>query len=243
MNETAPRFWQLLGWVLALSFQRLSKLTLSWLHSGTARYCLAASLSQVVAQSVILFINRVKPALFSASLIGSSPVFAFHIPGSEYLTALAPFTVKAPFGVVARTWDLAYAPLIFSLSGDALLGEPYHLCPGTYWQWCFAGASNTNVWQAFGTVAWDGYVFVMQRTIGQPLPTGRWLFGWQGELATKRQQLHFAKEDYALVCHLIQRRHAVTSPQNQIIEPGEQIDHTSHGRSPIPVSTVAIKGA
>jgi len=65
MNETAlDRFWQLLGWVLALKFEAFEQIN-TLPHGSTVALLvvLAASLSQVVAQSVILFINRVKPVL------------------------------------------------------------------------------------------------------------------------------------------------------------------------------------
>jgi len=51
---------------------------------------LAASLSQVVAQSVILFINRVKPVRFVFSLLIGAVLFAFgHISGFTWLIGFA----------------------------------------------------------------------------------------------------------------------------------------------------------
>jgi len=70
MNETAlDRFWQLLGW-LALKFEAFEQIN-TLPHGSTVALLvvLAASLSQVVAQSVILFINRVKPVRFVFSLL------------------------------------------------------------------------------------------------------------------------------------------------------------------------------
>jgi len=63
---------------LLLSLKRLSKLTLLP-HGSTVALIvvLAASLSQVVAQSVILFINRVKPVRFVFSLLIGAVLFAF----------------------------------------------------------------------------------------------------------------------------------------------------------------------
>jgi len=87
MNETAlDRFWQLLGWVLALKFEAFEQINTLPHGSTVALVVLAASLSQVVAQSVILFINRVKPVRFVFSLLIGAVLFAFgYIPGSEYL--------------------------------------------------------------------------------------------------------------------------------------------------------------
>jgi len=143
MNETAlDRFWQLLGWVLALKFEAFEQIN-TLPHGSTVALLvvLAASLSQVVAQSVILFINRVKPVRFVFSLLIGAVLFAFgyiFLVLSTWLISFAPFTVKAPFGVVARTLGFSYAPLIFSLFGRCLTLEnrSYHFCLcGTYWQW------------------------------------------------------------------------------------------------------------
>jgi len=121
MNETAlDRFWQLLGWVLALKFEAFEQIN-TLPHGSTVALLvvLAASLSQVVAQSVILFINRVKPVRFVFSLLIGAVLFAFgyiFLVLSTWLISFA-LTVKAPFGVVARTLGFSYAPLIFSLFG------------------------------------------------------------------------------------------------------------------------------
>ena len=187
MNETAlDRFWELLGWVLALKFEAFEQIN-TLPHGSTVALLvvLAAGLSQVLAQSIILFINRVKPVRFVFSLLIGSVVFAFgyiFLVISTWLIGFAPFTIEAPFGVVARTLGFSYAPLIFSLFGAMpYLGEPilsllslWHLLAMVVG---IAAASNTGVWQAFGTVAL-GWVmlWVLQRTIGQPIASfGRWV--------------------------------------------------------------------
>ncbi|MBE9017931.1 CAAX protease [Chroococcidiopsidales cyanobacterium LEGE 13417] len=203
MNETAlDRFWELLGWVLALKFEAFEQIN-TLPHGSTVALIvvLAASLSQVTAQSIILFINRVKPVRFIFSLLTGAVVFAFgyvFLVLSTWLIGFAPFTVEAPFGVVARTLGFSYAPLLFSLFGAMpYFGEPllsllslWHLLAMVVG---IAAASNTGVWQAFGTVAL-GWVtlWVMQRTIGQPIASfGRWVISQVAgvELVTKRQQL------------------------------------------------------
>jgi len=108
MNEsTLDRFWELLGWVLALNseaFEQINTLP----HGSTVAVVviLAASLSQVIAQSVILFVNRVRPVRFVFTLLIATVLFAFgyiFLVLSTWLISFAPFTVEAPFGVVART--------------------------------------------------------------------------------------------------------------------------------------------
>jgi hypothetical protein len=187
MNETAlDRFWELLGWVLALNSQAFEQIN-ALPHGSTVALVvvLAASLSQVIAQSVILFINRVTPVRFVFSLLIGTVLFAFgyiFLVFSTWLIGFAPFTVEAPFGVVARTLGFSYAPLIFSVFGVMpYLGEPilsllslWHLLAMVVG---IAAASNTSVWQAFGTVAL-GWVtlWVSQRTIGKPFASfGRWV--------------------------------------------------------------------
>ena len=113
MNETAlNRFWELLGWVLALKFEAFEQINaLPYGSRFAVIVVLAASLSQVVAQSIILFINRVKPVRFVFSLLIGTVVFAFgyiFLVLSTWLISFAQFTVEAPLGVVARTLGFSY---------------------------------------------------------------------------------------------------------------------------------------
>ena len=63
MNQTAlERFWELLGWVLALNSEAFAQI--NSLPRGTMVaiiVVIAAGFSQTAAHSVILFLNRVKP--------------------------------------------------------------------------------------------------------------------------------------------------------------------------------------
>ncbi|PIG93557.1 hypothetical protein [Gloeocapsopsis sp. IPPAS B-1203] len=156
---------------------------------------LAASLSQVVAQSVILFVNRVTPVRFVFTLLIGIVLFAF---GYLFLVLSTWLISFAPFSVVARTLGFSYAPLIFSVFGAMpYLGEPI-LSVLSLWQLLamvvgFAAASDTNVWQAFGTVALGWFtLWLMQRTIGQPIAQfGYWVACQVAgvELVTKRERL------------------------------------------------------
>ncbi|MBE9192975.1 CAAX protease [Gloeocapsopsis crepidinum LEGE 06123] len=203
MNETAfDRFWELLGWVLALNSEAFEQInTLPYGSTVALVVVLAASLSQVVAQSVILFVNRVTPVRFVFTLLIGTVLFAFgylFLVLSTWLISFAPFTVEAPFSVVARTLGFSYAPLIFSVFGAMpYLGEPI-LSVLSLWQLLamvvgFAAASDTTVWQAFGTVALGWLtLWLMQRTIGQPIAQfGYWVACQVAgvELVTKRERL------------------------------------------------------
>ncbi len=202
MNETAlNRFWELLGWVLALKFEAFEQVnTLPDGSTVAFVVVLAASLSQVVAQSVILFVNRVTPIRFVFTLLIGAVLFAFgylFLVLSTWVISFAPFTVEAPFEVVARTLGFSYAPLVFSVFGAMpYLGEPILLVL-SLWQLLamvvgFAAANNTTVWQAFGTVALGWLtLWVIQRTIGQPIAQfGYWIACQVAgvELVTKRER-------------------------------------------------------
>ncbi|MGF1588155.1 MAG: Yip1 family protein [Pleurocapsa sp.] len=201
--ETAlNRFWQLLGWVLALNSQAFEQInTLPDGSTVALIVVLAASLSQVLAQSVILFVNRVTPVRFVFTLLIGTVLFAFgylFLVLSTWLISFAPFTVEAPLTVVASTLGFSYAPLIFSFFGTMpYLGEPI-LSVLSLWQLLamvvgFAVVSNTTVWQAFGTVALGWFtLWVIQRTIGQPIAQfGYWVTSQVAgvELVTKRASL------------------------------------------------------
>ena len=267
MNQTAlDRFWQLLGWVLALkseTFEQINTLP----HGSTVAIIvvLAASLSQVFAQSIILFINRVKPVRFVFSLLIGAVLFAFgyiFLVFSTWLIGFAPFTVEAPFGIVARTLGFSYAPLIFSLFGAMpYLGEPilsllslWHLLAMVVG---VAAASNTGVWQAFGTVVL-GWVtlWVSQRTIGQPIASfGRWVVsqvagvelvtGRERLLAVQKRGLRSLSATNLTAVSVPETGNAVTAPQmeEEIIGQVEQPPTDMKVQSPIPVSNAAMQGS
>ncbi|PSB06454.1 CAAX protease, partial [Pleurocapsa sp. CCALA 161] len=187
MNETAlERFWELLGWVLALKSEAFEQIN-SLPNGSTVAIIvvLAAGFSQAAAHSIILFINRVKPIRFIFGLVIGAILFAsgyLFLVVTTWAISYAPFTAEAPFGVLARTLAFGYAPLIFSLFGAMpYFGQPI-LSLLSLWQLLamvvgFADVSNTNVWQAFGTVSLGWITLeVLQRTIGQPIAQfGHWI--------------------------------------------------------------------
>jgi len=203
MHETAlNRFWQILGWVLALNSTAFDQIdTLPNASIVSLIVVLAAAVSQVGAMGVVLFINRVKPVRFVLSLLIGAILFTFgyiFLVLSTWVISFAPFTVRVPLGLVARTLGFSYAPLIFSLFGAMpYLGEPLLLLLSLWHLLAmvvgFAAVSNTSLWQAFETVAL-GWVtlWVLQRTIGQPIAEfGHWLTSQVAgvQLVTGPQQL------------------------------------------------------
>lgn len=179
INETLTQLWQQFGDILALrpeAFEQLN--TLSGGSTAAVIIVLAAGLSQTVAQSVILFANRVKPLRFVLTLIIGVILFAFgylFLVLSTWLISFAPFTIEAPFTVVGRTLGVSYAPQIFSVFGAMpYFGQPI-LSVLSFWHLLaivvgFASATHATLWQAFGTVGLGWLMlWVLQHTIGQPI--------------------------------------------------------------------------
>lgn len=76
-----------------------------------------AGFSEALGQSIVLFVNRVKPRRFVASLLLSTLIFAFGFgfwSFSIWVVADVLFEVHQPFRVVPQVLSLAYAPYLFS---------------------------------------------------------------------------------------------------------------------------------
>ena len=203
MSETAvSRFWEILGWVLALKSQAFEQInTLPNGSTVAIIVVLVAGLSQTAAHSVILFLNRVNPVRFIFSLLIGAILFAFgylFLVCSTWAIGFAPFTIEVPFNVLARTLAFGYAPLIFSIFGAMpYFGEPI-LAILSVWQLSamvvgFATVSNTNVWQALATVALGWMMlWALQRTLGEPIAQfGHWIACKTAgvDLVTRRERL------------------------------------------------------
>lgn len=146
---------------------------------------LFAGVSTALGQSVILFINRVKPRRFILTVGISSAlyVFSYAVWGAS-LWALGHllFGSDASFGEVVRTVGLGYAPHLLSfLAFVPFLGIGLGSVL-TIWS-LFAIVTGVqvglelSVWQAF-VCAGLGWVILqlLQRTVGYPLlQLSRWL--------------------------------------------------------------------
>lgn len=187
MSETAfDRFWQLLGGALTLKFEAFELInTLPHGSTEVLLVVLTAGLSRAVAQSIILFINRVKPARFILCLLIAAVLFTFSYffwVFSTWLVSRSLFATNASFDTVARVLGLSYAPILFSF----LVALPYFGVPIflllSLWSLLvviigFSAVTSLSVWQAFGCVVLGWIVFqILERTIGKPLEAiGRWL--------------------------------------------------------------------
>ncbi|MBE9114096.1 CAAX protease, partial [Nodosilinea sp. LEGE 07298] len=173
------RFWEVLGYVFALNEEAFRIATTIPGGQGLALLLvLLAGLSQGIGQSIILFINQVRPARFVLSLGINAVLFAFGFLAlvlSTWLVTLAPWTRSIPFGQLVTVLGAAYAPLLFAFLGALpYLGVPilnllavWHLLAMVVGVGAIA---NLGISNAFGYVALGWVVLqVLQNTIGQPI--------------------------------------------------------------------------
>jgi len=180
------QFWQLLGGVFTLNTEALRAIgTLPQGLIVALVVVVAAGLSQSIAQSIILFVNQVKPVRFIFSLLLNAFLFvcgcAFLVL-STWLITFLPWIGEIPFPVLLTVLGISYAPLIFSFLGAIpYLGVPI-LTLLSVWH-LFAmivgirAVSDFQVMQAFECVALGWLVLrLLESTVGQPLANlGRWL--------------------------------------------------------------------
>lgn len=180
MPETAfTQAGELLGGAFALDSEVFQQITLLpnglWL---ALLVVLLAELSLGVGQSIILFINRVKPARFLFSLALNAILFTIgflFLVFSTWLITLLPWSVSVPFSTLVLVLGLAYAPLLFSFLGALpYLGVPI-LNLLSVWRLLalvvgFSAVTNTTLSIAFGYVAFGWFVLqLLENTIGQPI--------------------------------------------------------------------------
>lgn len=179
-------FWQLVWGAIALKPEAFNFIkTLPSATQAADKVVILAGLSQAIGQSIILFINRVKPFRFVVSLGISALLFGF----GYLFWALSTWAMKnlfyppdIPFTDVRSTLGFAYAPQLFSfLIALPYLGVPINIILSI---WSFISlllgltiSLNLDVFDAAicGTLGWL-VVQVLQRTVGKPVANfGRWL--------------------------------------------------------------------
>ena len=162
---------------------------------------LLGGLSSALGESVVLFINRVRPVRFVLSLVISAVLFLFSftfLALSIYLVARFAFGAGEPFILVARVAALAYAPLLFAfLEFLPVLGLPIGMAL-RIWSLlaAFVGVSELlglTPLRALASVA-IGYLLLLtlERTVGRPIIAfSRWLRRRAAgvKLVTDRQSL------------------------------------------------------
>jgi predicted Abi (CAAX) family protease len=180
------QFWYILGWIFSLNGDafRLAVLKPEGLPFAILIVVLAG-VSQAIAQSIILFINQVKPLRFFLSLVINALLFAagvFFLVLSTWLITLLPGSVTVPLETLAIVLGLSYAPLIFSFLGALpYIGVPI-LSVLSIWHLLamvvgIASVTQLNLTNSFGYVAFGWIAFqVLQQTLGRPIARfGQWL--------------------------------------------------------------------
>lgn len=137
-----------------------------------------AGLSEAVGESVVLFVNRVKPSHFVRSLFISALIFAFtylFLAASIWGVARLFFQPEAQFTQVATVVALAQAPRLLGF----LVFLPYFGLPVSVLLWIWSLLATTvgvaelldlTAWQAPVVVALGSVLLLtLQRTVGRPL--------------------------------------------------------------------------
>lgn len=179
-------FLELVKGAIALDPQSFARLQTSP-QSEQIALCvvLLAAFSQSLAQSIILFINRVSPLRFVVSLLISTLLFAFGWLFWGISTLLVQhllFASDASWRQIGLTLSLAYAPQILSIwVALPYFGVPIFILLSIWTFLSFLTGMTTvlgiETWQAFwcGALGWL-VVQVLQRTIGRPISNvGRWM--------------------------------------------------------------------
>ncbi|PSB01087.1 CAAX protease [Merismopedia glauca] len=147
-----------------------------------------AGLSIAIAQSIILFINRVTPLRFIFSLLINTVLFAFgylFLVLTTWVICWLPGFADVPLLTLVEEVGFSYSPLIFGCFGALpYLGVPilsllsvWHLLAMVV---AIATVANVSEGIAFWYVALGWVVLqILQQTIGQPIANlGRGLANW-----------------------------------------------------------------
>jgi len=196
------RFWSFLGGVFSLdgdTFRQVATLPSGLLLALFV--VLAAGLSLAVGQSIILFINQVKPVRFVFSLLITAILYLFgflFLVFSTWLITLLPWSAQVPLSSLVRVLGISYAPLLFGFLGALpYLGGPI-LTLLSIWHFLalvvgFGAIAGVSLTQSVGYVALGWAVLqILEQVIGQPIANlGRWVADKVAgvELTTDRRDL------------------------------------------------------
>jgi predicted Abi (CAAX) family protease len=139
---------------------------------------LLAGLSLAVGQSIVLFINRVKPVRFFLSILLNAILFAFgflFLAVSTWLICLFPSSIHVPLVSLVKVLGLSYAPLLFSFLGALPYAGYPILNLLSVWNLLamvvgFGAIADVGLGFAFGYVAFGWFAKqILENTIGQPI--------------------------------------------------------------------------
>ena len=180
--------WNVLGGILSLNpdaFRGIRQFSSDDMDTLAVSIVFAAGLSQAVAQSIILFANRVKPLRFFVSLLLAALLFVVGYlfwSLSIWITGLLVLRNPVPWQIVADVLAFGYLPLTFSFFGALpYLGVPI-LRILSVWNLLAVVVGFSVLAQLTARAAvWHvglGWLvlLVLQQTVGQPVVNlGRWL--------------------------------------------------------------------
>ena len=179
VDTAINRFWSLVSGVLLLNSETFK--LINTLPSGliaSILVVLLAGLSQTFGQSVMLFINRVRPLRFVLSVAIAAVLFVFSYNFwilSTWMVASWFFGIDIPLVEIIRTLGFSYAPLLLGfLMVIPYFGMPILIVLSIWTLMAIAtglGAiSNLGIWQAFECCLGGWLVLqVSQRIIGKAI--------------------------------------------------------------------------
>lgn len=208
VSNALQQLWQLAGGALRLRTETF--LELSNADQGlrvAIAVILLAGLSQAIGQSIVLFVNRVRPFRFVLSLFMSAllylATYAFWVI-SIWLVVDFVFGLKFPLLSISQALALCYAPQLLAF----LIALPYFGMPISIllsiWTLLailvgIVAVTTLNTWQAMICVGLGWLVLQLgQRTVGQPLTKlARWLRSQSAgqQLITQNAELKALLED------------------------------------------------
>ncbi len=186
MGTALDRFWELAQGAMALDPEAFRLIeTLPGGVKVSLYVLLLAGFSQAIAQSIVLFVNRVKPIRFVLSLGMATILFvistAFWVL-SVWLVSHVLYRADTSFLTAFRVLGLAYAPLLWSfLVAMPYLGVPIGVVLSIWSLLSFVRGfdivTGLGRWSALWCAIAGWIVFqIMQRTIGRPVAAfGTWL--------------------------------------------------------------------
>ena len=172
-------FWSLVSGILLLdraTFELVNRLPLSLFASFSI--VLLAGLSQTFGQSVMLFINRVRPLRFFLSIAIAAVIFVFNYNFwvlSTWLVARWLFGVDLTLVETIKTLGFSYAPLLFGfLMVIPYFGMPILIVLSIWTLIAIATGlgviSNLGIWEAFESCLGGWIVLqISQRVVGKAI--------------------------------------------------------------------------
>lgn len=180
-DSAINRIWTLISGVLLLdteTFESINNLPLGILAS--ILIVLLAGLSQTFGQSVMLFVNRVRPLRFLLSIVIAAVLFVFSYNFwvvSTWLVAEWLFSASLPLLGVIKTLGFSYAPLLLGfLMVIPYFGMPILIILSIWTLMAIATGlgviSSLSIWQAFECCLGGWLVLQLsQRVFGKAIAT------------------------------------------------------------------------